>query len=747
MVARDCYTILGVKSTATDDEIKKAYRKKALQYHPDKNPSATAEETFKEISKAYETLNDVDKRRTYDLQQQKPSTTTTSTKSASQQQHKQETSFKTSFHAPGQPHFTFNTSTTNDGSTSSRSARFRFHRMGQDPFTNVHQRHSHFNNTFFDPFRRHFRSPGFSFFDSTNSHISSDNDDDDDGIGDDEVEHDRNNSTFGSDDFDFDSASPTRRSSQTRFTTKSRPKWNNNWPFDDVDDNKSSTSSEYKFPSTFQQRSNVDNPFMMFEMLTRVVFDKFFTDDLFWHNIDLSDPLNNNNNNNNNNSQDIHFPNLNQRQTSRPTSSRLRSASQQRPPPTTNRTRIHVNHVPSSSKPANEMHFDWLGHHPRQKRTTSSSRFDYKDSDEENIEDNYVYQQAKPTTMNGHRLRRRSMNNNNNEQKIPACQYCFQPSTSIENRLQHEAVCLHRPNRPTGTNFRNRTHPPPPLSATRNTNEDKLFTSKCSYCHQEVRLTDRLDHEALCKQFGIKQQTTSNSSTKRFNNNNNNNSTSNSFNVDSQSTSKVSSDNLSSGIEQLRTCTRCHRIFPVLSDLFNHMCDDEDDLLQTTSISSSDKRTSDTLLDYNNKKTPLNSSSLFDKKSSPNQNSSSPSSSSKSFKLSRHSSFNDSSGSSLRSKKLFSSNSPTLKQHKNSTSIRISPINRSNNNNNNNNNSSLDTQHIPLFKRPLLRADSNNIRHTSSSPSPRPLFNDRQQHLSSAYVYLRNPSSPVRVIA
>ncbi len=195
MVASDWYTVLGVKSSATGDEIKKAYRKKALQYHPDKNPSATAEETFKEINKAYETLSDADKRRTYDLQQQKPqftSTTTTSSTKSAPQQRKQETSFKTSFHAPGQPHFTFSSSTTtNDGPTSSRSARFRFHRMGQDPFSNFHQRRSNFANSFFDPFR----SPDFSFFDTTNSHISSD--DEDDGMGDDGGENERNNSTLG----------------------------------------------------------------------------------------------------------------------------------------------------------------------------------------------------------------------------------------------------------------------------------------------------------------------------------------------------------------------------------------------------------------------------------------------------------------------------------------------------------------------------------------------------------------------
>lgn len=193
MVASDCYAVLGVKSTATGEEIRKAYRKKALQFHPDKNPSASAEDTFKEISKAYETLSDADKRRVYDLQQQRPdfpSTTSTSSSKSAPQQRKQETSFKTSFHAPGQPHFTFSTSTNNNGTTSSRSARFRFHRMNQDPFSNFHQRPGNFSNSFFDPFRTQFRSPEFSFFDSTNSHISSDNDDDG-------MENERNSSTFG----------------------------------------------------------------------------------------------------------------------------------------------------------------------------------------------------------------------------------------------------------------------------------------------------------------------------------------------------------------------------------------------------------------------------------------------------------------------------------------------------------------------------------------------------------------------
>jgi len=63
---RDLYDILGVKKTATAAEIKSAYRKLALQWHPDKNKSKEAEEKFKEINEAYEILSDTDKRGKYD---------------------------------------------------------------------------------------------------------------------------------------------------------------------------------------------------------------------------------------------------------------------------------------------------------------------------------------------------------------------------------------------------------------------------------------------------------------------------------------------------------------------------------------------------------------------------------------------------------------------------------------------------------------------------------------------------------
>ncbi|KAJ4434644.1 dnaJ protein homolog 1 [Periplaneta americana] len=65
-MGKDYYKILGISKGASDDEIKKAYRKLALKYHPDKNKAAGAEEKFKEVAEAYEVLSDKKKRDVYD---------------------------------------------------------------------------------------------------------------------------------------------------------------------------------------------------------------------------------------------------------------------------------------------------------------------------------------------------------------------------------------------------------------------------------------------------------------------------------------------------------------------------------------------------------------------------------------------------------------------------------------------------------------------------------------------------------
>ena len=65
-MGKDYYAILGVSRDAGADDVKKAYRKMALKFHPDKNKAEDAEERFKEIAEAYEVLSDQDKRATYD---------------------------------------------------------------------------------------------------------------------------------------------------------------------------------------------------------------------------------------------------------------------------------------------------------------------------------------------------------------------------------------------------------------------------------------------------------------------------------------------------------------------------------------------------------------------------------------------------------------------------------------------------------------------------------------------------------
>lgn len=66
MSKRDYYEVLGIDKNASESDIKRAFRKKAMEYHPDRNKAADAEEKFKEVNEAYEVLSDPNKKATYD---------------------------------------------------------------------------------------------------------------------------------------------------------------------------------------------------------------------------------------------------------------------------------------------------------------------------------------------------------------------------------------------------------------------------------------------------------------------------------------------------------------------------------------------------------------------------------------------------------------------------------------------------------------------------------------------------------
>ena len=69
----DYYKVLGVEESASQDEIRKAYRKLSLLHHPDKNPGNTeAEEKFKNINEAYQAIGSEDERRKYDMSRKNP---------------------------------------------------------------------------------------------------------------------------------------------------------------------------------------------------------------------------------------------------------------------------------------------------------------------------------------------------------------------------------------------------------------------------------------------------------------------------------------------------------------------------------------------------------------------------------------------------------------------------------------------------------------------------------------------------
>jgi len=148
MAVTDHYKVLGVDRKATPEQIKKAYRSLAKQYHPDKNKSPGAEETFKAVASAYAVLSDSDKRQTYDLQQP------TDSEKRSKRRQREEPSTSTS---SSWTKFGYSDAEESDPHSSTGWERFR--RSEQSQPSGRTQFHHFFTNSFFtDDFGDFFES-------------------------------------------------------------------------------------------------------------------------------------------------------------------------------------------------------------------------------------------------------------------------------------------------------------------------------------------------------------------------------------------------------------------------------------------------------------------------------------------------------------------------------------------------------------------------------------------------------------
>ena len=258
---KDYYHILGVAKDTDDAEIKKSYYKLAKKFHPDKNKDPNAEEKFKEISKAYETLSDATKRRIYDLQNNFESTTTSYTKTT---------------YAPKSANYTFFTETDDtDANTSSGNTSYKWYQFSSNDRKNASSKSGEYSSSkpgyaknnpnssdrtknFYEEYKKYFDS-SFYAYDSDESDVNMD-------------------------DLHSDWKNTKAKNSNQRSAYNSngnRPKWNKNWATEDLPKNKANSSfsedSFYFNENSSTNNTNNSDPSDPFDLLEAFAMYKLFS--------------------------------------------------------------------------------------------------------------------------------------------------------------------------------------------------------------------------------------------------------------------------------------------------------------------------------------------------------------------------------------------------------------------------------------------------------------------------------------
>jgi curved DNA-binding protein CbpA len=313
-VEKNFYRILGVRKDTSENDLKKSYYKLAKQWHPDKNKSSNAEEYFKEIKKAYETLSDPEKRRIYDLQHD-TNIGGDSTRSKYQ-----------STRSSSSPSSRNNFSAKRTGTSKARAKKSE--KDYEPTYNDDASDESDYDNSHHDDYRRYFKSDFFNF----------------------------DRESGGPDEEKFKNEKKSAKKSATT-RASSRPKWNNNWSNEDEEnDSGGDMFNEFVFKTSV-------NPFELFEtiamykLLSQMSYGLFENDMQTLYNLSELISLMNN---------------KQQQQQNTSTAGRRSTATNLNKKSSYSTTKLpRMNN--KGNKNEENLEFEWLGNHPKKRSSNSES--------------------------------------------------------------------------------------------------------------------------------------------------------------------------------------------------------------------------------------------------------------------------------------------------------------------------------------------------------------------------------------